>query len=107
MGDVLKRITQTVRKIVGWINTPGRSCAVMRLFNDTICREIPHVRIGVIEYILFHSKKGFLWFVFSVSHGAKFMKGFFDGPVAVYTFEARVLFAILASSASMSLFSYY
>lgn len=107
MGDIFEGIAETVSKIVGWVDTPGRPCAVVWMLQNTICCEIPHVWVGVVDDVLLHSKERLFWFILSISHGLKFAEGFFDGTVTMNTFEARVFFAVLASAPFMNLLRCY
>jgi hypothetical protein len=78
---------------------------MVRVFKDTIGSEIPHVRVGIIEDVLFHAEEGFFGFVFSVTHGTEFGERFFDGAIAMRTFESRVLSAVFTSTTFVDLFS--
>ena len=106
MRNVLKRIAQTMSEIVRWVNSPLRPGAMVGVFQDTICSKIPHVGVGVVEYVLLHAEKGFFGFVFSVAHCAEFGEGFLNGAVAMGTFESGILLAFLSSTAFMDFFSY-
>src|SRR5271170_2993853 len=106
MRNVLKRIAQTMSEIVRWVNSPLRPGAMVGVFQDTICSKIPHVGVGVVEYVLLHAEKGFFGLVFSVAHSAEFGEGFLNGAVAMVTFESRVFLAVLASTTLMDFFGY-
>ena len=99
MRDILKTITQAMREVVRRINLPFGARSMMRGIQDTIGCEIPHVGVGIVDNILFHAKESFFGAVFTIAHGTEFGQGLRDGPVAVGTPKAGVLFPIFASSA--------
>jgi hypothetical protein len=59
-------------EIVGRVNPPGRPGTMVGVFEDSVGSEIPHVGVGIVEDVLFHSEEGLFGFVFSVTHGAEF-----------------------------------
>ena len=107
MGNIFEGIAETVSKIVSWVDTPCRPCAVVGVLQDAICGEIPHVWVGIVDDVLLHSKERFFWFILPIFHGPEFAEGFFDGTVTMNTLEARVFLAILASTAFVYLLSCY
>ena len=70
MRDILEAIAKTVRKIVSRIYLPLVSSAVMLCIENSVGREIPHLRVPVL-HVLFHAKKSLLGSVFALSHCAK------------------------------------
>lgn len=81
-------------EIVCRINPPFVFSSMMRAFQDAICRQIPHLRISILE-VLLHAEIGLLGFIFAILHVLELDQRFFDWPVSVETRPWLVL--LLAS----------
>ena len=73
-----------MRKVVTGIDLPLVVGAKMRRVEDSVGRQIPHLRVPVLQ-ILLHAEKGLLRTVFAILHVLKFEKRLADGPRAVNT----------------------
>ena len=82
-------------EVVCGINSPLISGAVVRLVQDSVGCEVPHLGVAV-GHVLLHAKEGFLRRVLAVSHGPEFCEGFLDGTVVMSAGIARETFAFAA-----------
>jgi len=99
--DPFKAINKAMREIVGWIDPPPVSSAMMDsqvLFvvtvitfprlNDTISSQVPHLGISRLE-VLLHTESGLFGRILPISHGSELDNRLLGGPVAVRTSIAR------------------
>ena len=71
MGNVLEAIAKTVSKIIGWVDLPLVSCAVVFCIENSVGCQVPHLRISIL-HVLFHTEESFLGSIVAIAHCTKF-----------------------------------
>jgi hypothetical protein len=71
--DFLEAIAQTVCEVVGGVDLPLITCPVMRLVQDAVCSEVPHLGVSVGD-ILLHAQESLAWLVLAITHGAELLQ---------------------------------
>jgi hypothetical protein len=104
VGDFFKAIAQTMSEIVGGINLPLIPCPVMRLVENAVCGEIPHLGVSIGD-ILLHAQEGFAWLVLSIAHGAEFLEVVFRRLLCMLAPETRAC-SLFASTLELYLVIY-
>jgi hypothetical protein len=95
MCDALKAITQTMGKVIGGINLPVPTRAVVRGISlDAVGSQVPHLGVAVCD-VLLHSQESLAGLVFAVAHVAELGQVVLDGLVGVLAAVTwrRALFA--------------
>ena len=65
--DILKTIDKTMSKVICRIDYPFVACPVVRAFENTVCRQVPHLGIWIAQ-VLFHAQCSIFWTVLSILH---------------------------------------
>ena len=101
MSNVLETITKAVCEVVGRIDLPLILRSVMLLLQHTVRSEIPHLRISIL-YILLHSEKGSLGFVFAIAHASELLQVGLDILLGILTSISRASSSLLSSTLELN-----
>jgi hypothetical protein len=90
MRNTFNAITQGVREVIRGVTFPlVTGPVVVRILENSVGNEIPHLRIGIIK-ILLHAERSLARLVFTIPHGSKFSNRLIDGSRTVRTRETYV-----------------
>lgn len=87
-------------KIVGGVDAPFGTSAVMRLAKDAVSDDVPHGRVGGI-HVLLHAQRHLAWLVLARLHVGELGKGLLDGLGAILGEMTRTM--VLAAALSLDL----
>mmetsp|Transcript_7234 Transcript_7234/g.30785 ORF Transcript_7234/g.30785 Transcript_7234/m.30785 type:complete len:487 (-) Transcript_7234:1111-2571(-) len=101
MRDVLQRVADAVRVVVGRVDAPLVACVGVRLVDDPVRHHVPHVGVGVLHVAL-HAEHGLALGELALAHVLEQAEGLLHGavpPGAVYArlaVPAHVLCVLVA-----------
>jgi len=106
MCDILEAVTKTMCEVISRIDLPLRPCSVMLGVQNSICWQIPHLRVSIFD-VLLHSEESFFGLVFAISHSPKLLQILFDRLFSMFAAIARTSrYAVYLSSLGLQLLSY-
>lgn len=103
MGDLLEAIAQAVGEVVGRENLPlGGANVLLLVLGDSVCRKIPHLRVGVLN-VLLHAEERRLGSVLSIAHVLELLNVCFHVLLGVLAAESRAFLAFLSATLKLNL----